>query len=114
MVLGGIMGLIKNNIPPLANFDFRHIFTGTLFAVPTEYPVYIRIYGTVMAALEVLSASVFIKFSKKTVLYMLVVLSLNAFVCLVSVLFGDYFAAVSLLTRLAAIAYITYVIRKKL
>lgn len=114
MILGGIMGLIKNNISMLANFDFRHILTGALFIDLVSYPLYIRIYGTVMAALEVLTVTVFIKFSKKTVTYILIVLLINAAVCLLMIVLGDLFAAVSLLTRLAAIVYIIYVLRKKL
>jgi hypothetical protein len=102
-LIGGAMGLVKGIFPQLEWLSFRHFAgSGQTFYSATMILVE-RIYGIVMAVLEVLMAVLLLISPIKYLKLALVVVSVNAIGCAAAVMMGDIFAAFSLLLRLSVI-----------
>ena len=111
LIVGGIMGLIKTLVPGLEHFDYRYIFTKTSTFEMAQKPEYAIVYSVIMAILEITCVIAIIKFNKKTVLFVIGVLSINVLGCLVALLLGDLLALISLISRVVVIVYFIKVLR---
>jgi len=111
MIAGGIMGLLKTFVPGLEHFDYRYIFTKTSTFETAQKPVYAIVYSAIMAMLELVCIIAIIKLNKKTIHFVIGVLSINALGCLVALLLGDLLAIISLVFRVVLIVYFIKVLR---
>ena len=111
MLLGGIMGLIKGLIQNMSWFGFRHLlgFGGTF--ENTTMPLYAVIYGAIMAVLEITSSILLLMKKRIGFYFAIITLSVNAFGCIIAIVFGDLLAIGSLLTRVFAL-YILFQAKK--
>ena len=64
-----------------------------------------------MAILELTCVIVIIKFNRKTILFVIGVLSINAVGCIVALFLGDLLAIISLIFRVAVIVYFIKLLR---
>lgn len=112
-LIGGVMGLIKGIFPQLEWLNFRTM----LGASPAQHSASIvpieRVYGIVMAALEVLMAALLLISYAKYSRMALLVVGINALGCAAAIAMGDLFAMVSLLLRATVIVLLVCVIRQE-
>lgn len=107
MLLGGIMGIVKELVPNMMWFGFRHLLgMGGTFKEDT-IPYYAVIYGVLMAILEVIASILLLTRNRIGVKFTIIILSINAFGCIIAVMLGDIFAIGSLLIRFFAIYILT-------
>ena len=111
LIIGGMMGLIKTFVPGLEHFDYRYIFTKTSTFETAAKPVYAIIFSVVMAILELTCVIVIIRFNRKTILFVIGVLSINAVGCIVALFLGDLLAIISFIFRVAVIVYFIKLLR---
>jgi len=103
MLLGGIMGIIKGIIPGMTGFGFRHLLgMGGTFE-NNSIPTYANLYGIFMAVLEIISSVLLLTKKSIGLKFAIITLSINAFGCIIAVLFGDILAIGSLLLRFIGI-----------
>ncbi len=113
-LIGGVMGLAKGLLPQLEWLNFRSLLGA---GGSTDHPAFMlaieRVYGIVMAALEVLMAVLLLVFGLKHFKLALAVTGINTLGCVVAVIVGDMFAIVSLLVRIAVIILLVHVFRRE-
>lgn len=96
------MGLVKGFVPNMEWFNYRALlglgntFAGTL-------PLYARVYGIGMAALEILSSVLLLLKAKPAYRLALITLIINSVGCAAAIVLGDWFALVSLFVRLIGV-----------
>lgn len=112
-LIGGVMGLIKGIFPQLEWLSFRSLFGAGPGYHPASVYIAERVYGIVMAALEVLMAVLMLISLAKYSFMALLVVGINALGCVAAVIMGDMFAIVSLLLRAAVIVLLVCVIRRE-
>ncbi len=95
-LLGGIMGLVKTFVPQMDWLSFRSMITHE----SGEYPLYVRIYGGIMAVMEIGLAAIILLWKEKLFSICIVIIGINMLGCLIAVLSGDFFGIISLLLRI--------------
>lgn len=104
LILGGIFGIIKGTVPSLSSLDYFHLITGRFeYGVIVTKPLYERIYGLLMAALEISCIYSLIQNTKKSMRFAFIVVSINLVGCVISLILGNLFSIISILTRIAAL-----------
>ena len=99
-LIGGIMGLIKALFPEMGWLSIRYILgNGGTYSI-NEYPLYARVYGGIMAVIEIGMAIIILLWKKKLFFLCIIGILINIVACIVAVLIGDYMAMLSLVIRL--------------
>ena len=111
-LIGGVMGLVKGVFPQLEWLSFRSLLGASSADHGASMMRIERIYGLVMAALEVLMAVLLLISVTKYFKLAVVVVGLNALGCAVALIMGDMFAIVSLLLRIVVIVLLIGAIRR--
>ena len=105
-IIGGIMGLMKAIIPDMDWLSFRYLLHGDGTYAVGKIPLYARIYGCIMAIMEIGMAVIILLWKKNLFAICIVVIGINILGCLVAVLLGDIFSIVSLLLRVIPLYFI--------
>lgn len=95
-LLGGMMGLVKTFVPQMDWLSFRSMITYEV----REYPPYVRIYGGIMAVMEIGLAAIILLWKEKLFPICIITVGMNMLGCLIAVLIGDVFGMVSLIVRI--------------
>ncbi len=96
------MGLVKGFIPHMEWFNYRALLgLGSTFG--STLPLYARIYGIGMAALEILSSILLQLRARPGYQLALITLIVNSAGCAIAVILGDWIALFILLLRLIGI-----------
>ncbi len=99
-LIGGMMGLIKGVFPDLEWLSFRSLLGAGLVGHGASMLLIERVYGIMMAALEVLMAVLLLISVTGYIKLAMAVVCVNALGCLAAVIMGDLFAIVSLTLRI--------------
>lgn len=115
LLVGGVMGLLKNIVPNLEWLSFRYFINGDNAYQSGTLPMYARIYGIIMAILELLASCFIFTRKKKLFIFCIITLIINCIGCMIAIILGDLFAIVSLIVRVLPlyILYTEYINYKK-
>lgn len=112
-LIGGVLGLIKGFFPQTECMSFRYLLGAGATYQSGSIPLIARVYGIVMAIIEVTMAIFLFSPSVKSLKFALVVVCINATGCVIATVMGDGFAIISLVARVLVILLLLHVYRQK-
>lgn len=105
-LVGGILGLIKGFFPDMEWLSFRSLLGGGSTFEGMEMPLYVSVFGIVMALLEIVAAILIFMQRRKQLLFVIAIIILNMLGCIVAIFIGDLFAIISLLLRIVPLYFV--------
>lgn len=103
LTLGGIMGVIKAFVPDLEWLNIRYIINGNSTYTLGETPLYARIYGTVLAIMELLAAITIFRWRKRMFPIAILTFIISMVGCMIAIIIGDFLALFSFCLRIVPI-----------